>query len=150
MKDSEKSDMQNGHSRVTTGLIKSILKVHQKPPSEKTKVQFSCPSLDREKFSDNHPTLNVIEGGSQNWEKSVSPTYGERSASSDLCSPKKTTAKGLATHINDWMYLVDSGASFHKMERSLIDPKLTETPSELGWTLYRERFDGYRRASIHP
>ena len=81
MKDSENSDEQNGHSRVTAGLIKSILKVHPKPPSEKTKVQFSCPSLDREKFRDKHPTLNVIQGGCPSERSLFTPTCGERPAS---------------------------------------------------------------------
>ena len=37
MKDSENSDVQNGQSRVIAILIKSILKVYEKPPAEKTK-----------------------------------------------------------------------------------------------------------------
>ena len=63
MKDSENSDVQNGQSRVIAILIKSILKVYEKPPAEKTNVQFLCPSLEREKFRDSHPSLNFIEKG---------------------------------------------------------------------------------------
>ena len=67
--------------------------------------------------------------------------------------PKKKTAKGLAIHINDWMYFVDTGVSFHMMERSPFDSEIEEDSTILRCELGhpdRERFDGFRLASTHP
>ena len=62
MKDSENSDVQNGHSRVTASLIKSILQVYQKPPSETTKSAF------------------LLKGSNPNGRSLFAPTCGERLA----------------------------------------------------------------------
>ena len=71
--------VQNGQPQVDAGWIKSILKDYQEPLAEKTKVQFSRPSLDRAKFRDKRPSLNVIQGGSPNERSPLAPTYDQRS-----------------------------------------------------------------------
>ena len=61
-------------------LVKGILALKRKLPSEKGSIKHSSQSLERARFRDTFPSLNVIQTGSKNGRSPDAPPYDQRCA----------------------------------------------------------------------
>ena len=68
------------HLRRSRTLVKGILALKRKLPSEQGRIKFSHQSLERARFRDTFPSLSVIQTGSKNGRSPDAPPYDPRCA----------------------------------------------------------------------